>query len=137
MEPYGGFRSDVTGGGENGWKAGVRLGREGWLMGWEGDLALDFGESDATDRYQVSLDGYLEPLESRVSALFVLAGFGGTRKLGGPDSDSSILFHYRYGLGYRARFTERNGLRVDLTAIRSLAGDYSSPEASVGWVVYY
>lgn len=137
VEPYGGRRFADAWDFSDGWKGGVRLGRVGWLAGWEGDLSVDRGENGTGDRYQASLDGFLKPVESRHSSVLVLVGFGVTRLRGGPDPDDSALFHYRYGLAYRVRFSGRIGLRLDLTALRSRAGDFSSREATLGWVIYF
>lgn len=137
MEPYGGRRLGVIGNSSDAWTGGVRIGRVGWLAGWEGDLSADRGESGAGDRYQVAFDGFLKPMESGRSAVLVLVGLGATRLRGGPAPDDSLFFHYRYGLAYRLRFSERFGVRLDLTALRSRAGDFSSREATLGSVIYF
>lgn len=137
VEPYGGGQFDGAGNASDFWKGGVRLGRVGWLTGWEGDLAVDPGQSGTGDRYQASLDGFLKPVETRYMSILVLVGLGVTHLRGGPDSDDSALFHYRYGLAYRVRFSERVGLRFDVTALRSRAGNFSSSEATLGWVIYF
>lgn len=137
VEPYGGGRFDVAGDSSEGRKGGVRLGRVGWLAGWEGDLSVNRGKNGTGHRYQTSLDGFLKPVETRHSSILVLVGLGVTHLRGGPDSDDSALFHYRYGLAYRVRFSERLGLRFDVTALRSRAGNFSSREATLGWVIYF
>jgi hypothetical protein len=141
LEPYSGVSSDVRGDSTGGVIAGIRAGRVGWLCGWDADLA--WGRADdpidehAADRYQVTLDGFVKLLESRHAAFIVLVGVGATRLDHAPDEDTDLLFHYRYGLGYRARFTERMGLRLDVTGLRSRAAGISAHEAALGWVIYF
>ena len=136
VEPYGGRRGDVTGDRGDAWKAGIRLGRVGWLAGWEVDFATERGENDEPDRFQGSASLFIKPVSSGRSALLLLVGLGASQ-IEPVSEESHTFLHYRYGLAYRYRFTERFGARLDLTAVRSRAGNFSSREATLGWVVYY
>jgi hypothetical protein len=137
VEPYGGRRVGGGGGSFDAWNPGVRLGRVGWLAGWQGDLSIERGVERTGDRCEISLDGFLKPAESRHWAVLVLVGLGASRLQDGPAPDDGIFFHYRYGLAGRFRFTERLGIRLDLTALRSQDGGFSSRDATLGWIIYF
>lgn len=87
--------------------------------------------SEVGERDQASLDGFFKLVETKHSSILILVG-GVTRLRRSQDSDHNTVFHYRYGLAHRVRFSEHFGPGIGLTALRSQGGDFSSREATLG-----